>query len=374
MTIESLTLKPEELVLLYVEDDLLSRKLGLFWLNNLFKEVMVAVDGAEGLRKYFENEPDLILTDQMMPEISGLDMVRTIRADGHKTPVILMTSSIDNQVLVDAINLGVTRFIPKPFDSRVLASLLNDISRQVVSERLFEKHRKQEMELLRYRDNYNSIQQEAAQNKERHVVRHDLRNQCLTDAGRIRWGVEVVHSPRDIMSGDGYTVRQLPDNRLLIFVVDAMGSGLSASISSLLATSFCNYLMEHLLQSCHCSFEFRYFLTLFKQYLSGMLMEEEAISCGFFLVDLNMMKTDLALFALPPLLVFLADLRRDPTAVLHHAGRRDPCRATIVPNPEGHRRIRALLRAGYGWRDRWVGWLTDTSASRAIRLDCDGGV
>jgi hypothetical protein len=70
---------------------------------------------------------------------------------------------------------------------------------------------------------------------------------------------------------------------------------------------------------------------------------------------------------------FLGDLRRDPTAVLHHAGRTDRCRATVVPNPEGHRRIRALLQAGYGWRDRWVGWLTDTSASHAIRLDCDGG-
>jgi FixJ family two-component response regulator/anti-sigma regulatory factor (Ser/Thr protein kinase) len=239
----------------------------------------------------------------MMPELSGLDMVRSIRIDDQKTPVILMTSSIDNQVLVDAINLGVTRFIPKPFDSTALAHAIKDISKQIISERLFEKHRQQEIELLRYRDSYNSIQQEAAQRKEHHVVRHDLRNQCLVGAGGIRWGIEVAHYPRDIMSGDGFTVRKLPDNRLLIFVVDAMGSGLSASISSLLATSFCNYFMEHLLHPRHCGFEFRYFLTLFKEYLSGMLMEEEAISCGFFLVDLTIMKTDLALFALPPLLV-----------------------------------------------------------------------
>lgn len=300
---EQLALKTEELVLLYVEDDEFSRKIGMFWLNNLFKEVIVAVDGAEGLRKYFERSPDLILTDQMMPELSGLDMVRTIRMNDQKTPVILMTSSMDNQVLVDAINLGVTRFIPKPFESKALSYAIKDISKQVISERLFEKHRRQEMELLQYRDRYNSIQQEAARRKERHVVRHDLRNQCLTGADNVRWGIEVAHSPRDIMSGDGFTVRQLPDNRLLIFVVDAMGSGLSASISSLLATSFCNFLMEHLLHPCHCGFEFRYFITLFKEYLSGMLLEEEAMSCGFFLVDLMLSKTDLALFALPPLLV-----------------------------------------------------------------------
>jgi hypothetical protein len=70
---------------------------------------------------------------------------------------------------------------------------------------------------------------------------------------------------------------------------------------------------------------------------------------------------------------FLHDLRRDPGAVLRRAGRAYRCRAEVVPNPAGHRRIRGLLRERYGWRDRWVGWLTDTSGSRAIRLDCDGG-
>lgn len=70
---------------------------------------------------------------------------------------------------------------------------------------------------------------------------------------------------------------------------------------------------------------------------------------------------------------FLRDLRRDPAAVLHHDGRSRTCRATVLPPPEGHERIRALLRQRYGWRDRWVGLLADTSDSRAIRLDCDGG-
>jgi hypothetical protein len=46
------------------------------------------------------------------------------------------------------------------------------------------------------------------------------------------------------------------------------------------------------------------------------------------------------------------------------------CRADILPNPGGHERIRGLLRARYGWADWWVGLLTDTSASVAVRLDC----
>jgi len=68
---------------------------------------------------------------------------------------------------------------------------------------------------------------------------------------------------------------------------------------------------------------------------------------------------------------FLRDLRRDPQAVLRWAGRVRRCRATVQPNPAGHRRIRALLRAHYGWRDPWIGLLADTRGSVALRLDCD---
>ncbi|GEM_PF-532654 len=301
--IESLPIKTEELVLLFVEDDQISRSIGMLWFGKYFNKVHEAVDGAQGLEKYHETKPDLIITDQIMPELSGLEMIRAIRESDRKTPIVLMTSSMDNQILIDAINLGVNRFMPKPLDKRVVLDAIRDISGQIISERFIELHRKQEVELLRYRDSYNSIQQEAAQRKERHVARHDLKNQYLTGAGCIRWGVEVAYSPRDIMSGDGYTVRRIPENRILIFVVDAMGAGLSASINSLLATSFCNFLTEHLLTACHCGFDFSYFISLFKLYLSGMLMPEEAVSCGFLLVDLTTMKTDMALFALPPLLV-----------------------------------------------------------------------
>jgi hypothetical protein len=48
-----------------------------------------------------------------------------------------------------------------------------------------------------------------------------------------------------------------------------------------------------------------------------------------------------------------------------------PCRAAVVDNPDGHRRIRALLAARYGWADRWIGLLANTSGSLALRLSCD---
>lgn len=75
---------------------------------------------------------------------------------------------------------------------------------------------------------------------------------------------------------------------------------------------------------------------------------------------------------------FLHDLERDPALRLERAGRPLRCRTAVAPNPEGHRRIRELLAAKYGWADRWIALVADTERSLAVRLDCEpdraGGV
>ena len=67
---------------------------------------------------------------------------------------------------------------------------------------------------------------------------------------------------------------------------------------------------------------------------------------------------------------FLVDLRRSPGLVLERGGARFVCRAEILPNPDGHERIRRLLSTRYGWADRWIGMVADTHASLGVRLDC----
>jgi hypothetical protein len=66
---------------------------------------------------------------------------------------------------------------------------------------------------------------------------------------------------------------------------------------------------------------------------------------------------------------FLADIARDPQIELVRGDDVEPRRATVIDGAEGHAKIRALLRRRYGWADRWIGLLTDTSQSVAVRLD-----
>lgn len=309
---------PADLVLLLVEDDVVTREMLFLKLKRLFTHVEAAQDGVQGLQLFLDHAPDIILSDQLMPGLSGLDMFRQIRAVDQHIPLILMTSYMDNDVLLEAINLGVNRFIPKPFNHEVLARILTGLKQELFDKRHRDQSRLQEITALRCRDSYLSMQQEAARRKERHVARHDLRNRTIPGADGIRWGITVTHVPRDIMCGDGYTIRSLPDGRQLVFIVDAMGSGLSAALSALLATSFCNYLVEHLQHQFCLDTVIKHF----QEYLGGVLLEEEVLSCGFFLVDLMSRKLETALCGLPPLLARTLD-----GSVLRIPGTNPPLRA-----------------------------------------------
>lgn len=68
---------------------------------------------------------------------------------------------------------------------------------------------------------------------------------------------------------------------------------------------------------------------------------------------------------------FLQHVNANPQLQLSRGGRTLNCRGVVVPNPEGHLRIRALLAERYGWADWWIGRLTDTSVSVALRLTCE---
>jgi len=65
-----------------------------------------------------------ILTDVRMPEMSGIDLARRLRASGATTPIVVMTGHADLALAVEAMRAGVQDFIEKPFDDAVLIEAL----------------------------------------------------------------------------------------------------------------------------------------------------------------------------------------------------------------------------------------------------------
>lgn len=83
--------------------------------------VLEAANGREGLRAFYEHQPDLILLDAMMPELDGWETLRRIR-DLADTPMIMLTALAGERDVVRGLDGGADEYVTKPFSPVVLAA------------------------------------------------------------------------------------------------------------------------------------------------------------------------------------------------------------------------------------------------------------
>ena len=91
-------------------------------------DVCEVADGAEAIKALKSGTFDLVLTDWNMPNKSGLDVLKEIRAQGSDVPVIMITTENEERRIKEAIEAGVTDYLPKPFN--------NDQVRQKIEKHL----------------------------------------------------------------------------------------------------------------------------------------------------------------------------------------------------------------------------------------------
>lgn len=87
-------------------------------------------DGETGVAAAKSQQADAIVLDQMLPKVSGLELLREIRATGVMTPVILLTAMGSVQDRITGLNTGADDYIPKPFDFAELLARLNAVVRR----------------------------------------------------------------------------------------------------------------------------------------------------------------------------------------------------------------------------------------------------
>jgi len=82
-----------------------------------------ATTGAEAVRRYRELRPDLVTLDIVMPEMDGVEALRTIRAEDPEARIVMVSAVDQRAKLAECIGLGAHDFVVKPFDRQVLRSL-----------------------------------------------------------------------------------------------------------------------------------------------------------------------------------------------------------------------------------------------------------
>jgi DNA-binding response OmpR family regulator len=91
--------------------------------------VLTVSDGRKGLRVYHDHLVDLVITDVLMPELDGLEVVRTLRRLDPTMPIIAMSGggNRDLDFLIEAKEFGATRTISKPFRLEELVVMVHDL-------------------------------------------------------------------------------------------------------------------------------------------------------------------------------------------------------------------------------------------------------
>jgi len=100
---------------LLVEDELSLASIVRDALETQDFEVTIASDGAEGLHRYFDLRPDILVVDVMMPKMSGFEMVKSIRQSDKETPILFLTAKTTVDDVVTGFNLGADDYLKKPF-------------------------------------------------------------------------------------------------------------------------------------------------------------------------------------------------------------------------------------------------------------------
>ena len=117
--------------LLYVEDNAENRESTSNILSIIFANIIIAVDGQDGLNKFKENNIDLIITDINMPNLNGIEMIKEIKKIDRNCDFIFLSANDDRKILLECIPLQANGFLVKPLDFEELISLIEEIIEKI---------------------------------------------------------------------------------------------------------------------------------------------------------------------------------------------------------------------------------------------------
>ncbi len=237
--------------ILYLDDE----RDNLIVFNSAFRrdyEVHLAGSGQEGIEILRKHEIEVIITDQRMPEMTGIQFLEKIISDYPYSIRMILTGFSDVEAIIQAINTGrVYRYITKPWNKEELKmnidkaieiyqlraqnrKLIHDLreANQTLEQKVRERTKKIE---LQNREITCSIQY--ASRIQSALLYPD------TDLKRLFQSYFILNRPKDIVSGDYYWMAS-KDDKALVAVADCTGHGVPGAFMSILGVSLLNEIVN----------------------------------------------------------------------------------------------------------------------------------
>jgi serine phosphatase RsbU (regulator of sigma subunit) len=216
--------------------------------------IFTATSGREGLRIMEQKTMQLVITDQRLPDMTGMVFLETVLSDYPDCMRMIMTGTTDKDAIIQAFNKGnIYRYVAKPW-SREDLKMSIDSAMEVYNLKI------QNRDLINYLE-------DAKRNLEHKVIERtreiEQQREKITDslhyASRIQKALMVpaeeldqimpshfiLNKPKDIVSGDFYWVAK-KDDRLIIAVADCTGHGVPGAFMSILGISILNEIVNNL--------------------------------------------------------------------------------------------------------------------------------
>ncbi|MFA7084792.1 MAG: response regulator transcription factor [Arcobacteraceae bacterium] len=121
----------KDLKVLLVEDETKLSKFLKDAIAEFFTSLTVAKDGVEGIKKFKKINPDIVITDIMMPNMDGLDMAKELKKLKPNIHIIVLSAFSEKEKLLKAIDIGVNKYFIKPFDTDEVLSYITSIAKSL---------------------------------------------------------------------------------------------------------------------------------------------------------------------------------------------------------------------------------------------------
>ena len=287
----------KSLTLLCVEDNKTTQLIYEMIFEDLVGKLICVNDGQEGYQKFLDEDIDIIISDYEMPNLNGLDMIEKIRVIDKYIPIILVSAIEEIDIIVKALQLNINNFVKKPIKKKVVIDAVISASKLLIANSYLQEQSDEKIKELEEEKEYSSYQEDLGFAKELNILRNDFYYQMLNNSKDISL-IDLLYQPLDVMSGDAYSVRKIDKDKTFYFIVDGMGKGISASLTSMIFTSYLNHVIDILVK-----FDLNELIKMLIEYIKPILLDEEAIAVDFAVIDNKENMMQYSKFAMPPTLL-----------------------------------------------------------------------